>query len=72
LSVSRPSVALAMPKSMTLGTATPSFTVTRMFDGFYVAVNDGLLMRVLDRLADLDEQVEPFPRGRFVLVAVIG
>ena len=26
-------VALAMPKSITLGTGTPSFTVTRMFDG---------------------------------------
>ena len=26
-------VALAMPKSITLGTGTPSLTVTRMFDG---------------------------------------
>ena len=33
LSVSRPSVALAMPKSMTLGTGTPSLTVTSMFEG---------------------------------------
>src|SRR2546425_12243865 len=33
LSVSGPAVALAMPKSMTLGTGTPSLTVTRMFEG---------------------------------------
>src|SRR5712671_1672732 len=32
-SVSRPSVALAMPKSMTLGTGTPSCSVTRVFEG---------------------------------------
>ena len=31
--VSRPSVALAMPKSMTLGTGTPSWRVTRMLEG---------------------------------------
>jgi len=31
--VSRPSVALAMPKSITFGTGTPSCSVTRMFDG---------------------------------------
>ena len=33
LSVSRPSVALAIPKSITFGTATPSLTVTRIFEG---------------------------------------
>ena len=32
-SVSRPAVALAMPKSITLGTGTPSWMVTRMFEG---------------------------------------
>jgi hypothetical protein len=35
-------------------------------------VNDPLLMRVLDGLADLDEQVEPLEGGELVLVAVIG
>ena len=33
LSVRLCPVALAMPKSMTLGTGTPSMTVTRMFEG---------------------------------------
>jgi hypothetical protein len=32
-SVRRPCVALAIPKSITLGSRTSSFTVTRMFDG---------------------------------------
>jgi len=37
-----------------------------------VAVDDALLMRVLDGLADFDEEVEPFASGKFFLVAVIG
>ena len=37
-----------------------------------VAMDDPFLMRVLDRLADLDEQLEPLVRGEIVLVAVIG
>ena len=37
-----------------------------------VAMDDALLMRVLDGLANLDEQVEPFLGGEIVLVAVIG
>ena len=32
--------------------------------GLDVAVDDALLMRVLDGLADLDEQIEPFARWR--------
>jgi hypothetical protein len=34
-----------------------------------VAVNHALLVRVLDGVADADEQVEPFARGQQVLVA---
>jgi hypothetical protein len=34
LAVSGRSVALAIPKSMTFGTGSPSISVTRMFDGF--------------------------------------
>ena len=37
-----------------------------------VAVDDALLMRVLDRLADGDEQFQPLPRREVVLVAVPG
>jgi hypothetical protein len=32
--------------------------------GFDVAMDDALLMGVLDGLGDLDEQVEPLPGGR--------
>ena len=39
---------------------------------FDVAMNDALLMRVLDGLANLDEQFEPLVGGEIVLVAVIG
>jgi len=37
-----------------------------------VAMNDALLVRVLDGLANLDEQIEPFLGGEIGLVAVIG
>ena len=37
-----------------------------------VAVDDALLMRVLDRVADLDEQAQPLACGELVLVAVLG
>ena len=40
--------------------------------GLDVAVDDPLLMRVLDGLADLDEQVEAILCGELVLVAVLG
>ena len=37
-----------------------------------VAMDDALLMGVLDRLADGDEQFQPLPRRQVVLVAVLG
>ncbi len=40
--------------------------------GLDVAVDDALLVRVLDGVADLDEQVKPFPGAEAVLVAVVG
>ena len=40
--------------------------------GLEVAVDDALLMRVLHRLADRDEQFQPLPRREVVLVAVAG
>ena len=39
---------------------------------FDVAVNDSLLVRMLDGLANLDEQVETFAGAEIVLIAVIG
>src|SRR5258708_24377949 len=57
-SVSRPSVALAMPKSMTLGAATVDRgdeNVRRL----EVAMDDALLVCVLDGVADAREQLEP-------------
>src|SRR6266404_3881176 len=35
-------------------------------------MNNALLMRVLNRLGDLDEQLEPLLGGKSVLVAVVG
>jgi hypothetical protein len=40
--------------------------------GLDVAVDDPLLVRVLDGLANLDEQIEPFLRGEIGLIAVVG
>src|SRR5262249_48385923 len=37
-----------------------------------VAMNDPLLMRVLDCLADLDEELEPLPGVEPLLVAIAG
>jgi len=39
--------------------------------GLDVAVDDSLLMRVLDRLANLDKQVQTSLGGKLVLVAVV-
>jgi len=39
---------------------------------FDVAVDDPLLLRVLDGLTDLDEQIEPLPGGEVGLVAIVG
>ena len=52
-------VALATPKSMTFGTGRPSCSGDQDVRRLEVAVDDPLLMRVLDRLADLDEQLQP-------------
>ena len=40
--------------------------------GFNVAMNDALLMRVLNGLGDVDEQAEPLLGGQIILVAVLG
>jgi hypothetical protein len=61
-----------MPKSITFGTGTPSCRGDENVRRFDVAVDDPLLVRVLDGLANLDEQVEAFPGGECILVAVIG
>ena len=37
-----------------------------------VTTDDSLLMRLLDRLADPDEQLEPFFGGNLVLIAKLG
>ena len=70
-SVSRWPVALATPKSITLGTGWPSYSATSTFDRLDVAVDDALLMRVLHRLADRDEQLQPLAGGQVLLVAVL-
>jgi len=40
--------------------------------GFDVAMDDALLMRVLDGLADLNEKVKPLTGGEVVGVAIFG
>src|SRR5258706_2071491 len=75
LSVRRwPVVALAMPKSITLGQpGAPGFANSdKNIRGFDVAMDDALLMRVLDGLANLREKFQPVFCGQIVLVAVIG
>ena len=67
LSVSCWPIALATPKSITLGTGLPSCTVDQDVGRLQVAVDDALLVGVLDRLADLDEQSEPLADGEPVL-----
>ena len=52
-------VALAMPKSMILGIGAPSCDGHEDVRGLEVAMDDALLVGVLDGLANLDEQVEP-------------
>jgi hypothetical protein len=37
-----------------------------------VAMDDSLLVRVLDRVADLNEQLQPFSHAHAILVAVVG
>src|SRR5581483_7340287 len=40
--------------------------------GLDVAMDNSLLVRVLDRMADLAEQIEPLPDAELMLVAIIG
>jgi hypothetical protein len=35
-------------------------------------MDDALLMRVLDGLADEDEQPQPFVGGKLILIAILG
>jgi len=54
-SAGRLSIAFAIPKSMTLGTGTPVVYVHQDVGRLDIAVDDALLGRVLDCVADLDE-----------------
>ena len=51
-SASRCSIALAIPKSMIVGTGCPSVTADQDVARLEVAVDHALLVRVLDALAD--------------------
>ena len=61
-----------MPKSITLGTAVIVSGRHHDVRWLEVAVNDPLLMSVLDGLADLHEQIQPLPCRVAALVAVVG
>ena len=64
-SVSRiPLVALARPKSITLGTGLSSWALDQDVGGLEVAVDDPLLVGVLHRRADLAEQRRAGRGGR--------
>ena len=65
-------MALAIPKSMTLGIALPSSLRDQNVRGLQVPVDDAFLMGVLDGLADLAEQLQPLIRRESVAVTVIG
>ena len=71
-SVSRCSVALATPKSITLGTGLSSYMRHQHVGRLDVAVDDAFLMGVLDGLADRHEQLQPLPRRQLVVVAELG
>ena len=71
-SVSCPPVALATPKSMTLGTGDAVDERDQDVGGLEVPVDDPLLVRVLHRPADQDEQVEPSSGMERLAVAVVG
>jgi hypothetical protein len=59
-----PSVAFATPKSITFGTGMPSLIVTSTLEGFRSPMDDALLMRMLHRVADLDEQLDAVRSGK--------
>ena len=67
----RPLVALARPKSMTLGTGVPSWLFHQDVRRLQVAMDDSLLMGMLHGRADLAEQVQAFQQPQPVLVAIV-
>ena len=71
-SVSGWPAALATPKSITLGTGLVVVPGDQDVRRLEVAVDDALLVGVLDGLADGDEQLEPLPQRQLALVAVAG
>ena len=64
LSVSCWPIALAMPKSITFGTGVAVVQRDQDVGRLEVAVDDPLLVGVLHRLADRDEQLQPLARSR--------
>ena len=68
-SVSLPAVALATPKSITLGTGLAVDERDQDVGRLEVAVDDPLLVGVLHRLADRHEQLQPLPGREPGLVA---
>ncbi len=71
-SVSRCSTALATPKSITLGTGLIVVHRHQDVGRLDVAVDDPLLMCVLDGLAHGHEQFQPLARVQFAVVAKLG
>ena len=68
-SVSFRAVALAIPKSMTLGTGGSVVQAHQDVGGLDVPMDDPFLVGVLDRLTDLDEQPQSLARAQDVFVA---
>ena len=64
-------IALATPKSMIFGTGVIVVLGDQHVGWFDVAVNDSLLMRVLDGVADVDKQLQPLADGQLVFVTVL-
>ena len=71
-SVSRWSIALATPKSITLGTGLPSCKRDQHVGRLDVAVDDPFLVGVLDRLADRRRKFAAARGRQLVVVAVLG
>jgi len=68
-SVRRWAIALAMPKSITLGTGVWSYSADEDVRGLEVAVDDPFLMGVLDGLANRNEQLQPLAGRELMVVA---
>ena len=71
-SVSRCWVALAMPKSITLGTGLPSCCVTITLVGLMSRWMIPFWWACWTALADVDEQLQTLLGGQVVLIAVLG